>query len=265
MNKKIWTYSAIAYFVTWSIAFGNYWLFKTDKITHMELSLFHSLAAIGPALAAVISTYFFYGKKGLRRLFSKLKIYRPDRQTAFLILSPLVFFAIGLFIFRIIKNEWYSFAHFGEVNLSSFESVLAWLLPLLTYAILEEIGWRGFLLPHLQAKYSAWISTLFLALIWALWHLPFFFYRFDFSLGISIGFFFGIFVGAIILTSIYNSCDGFLTPVILFHFLNNFCSEFDKETIVIVLSVGFIFLAIWVYLSFDRNNLSKVDRMKIYF
>jgi len=36
----------------------------------------------------------------------------------------------------------------------------------------EEPGWRGFLLPHLQKKYSPLLSSIFVWLPWALWHAP---------------------------------------------------------------------------------------------
>lgn len=143
--------------------------------------------------------------------------------------------------------------------------LIIWLLPLMTYSILEEIGWRGFLLPHLQEKYNAWKATIFLTIIWALWHIPFLFYRFDFSPGISIGFFFGIFVGAIILTSIYNSSRGLLIPAMLFHFLNNLCSEFDKEIIVAVLSTGFVIIAVFIYKKYGQESLSETYRTQNYF
>jgi membrane protease YdiL (CAAX protease family) len=154
---------------------------------------------------------------------------------------------------------------FAKLNWSSINPFIIWLLPLLTYSIFEEIGWRGFLLPHLQSQYNAWKSTIILTVIWAIWHLPFFFYRFDFSIGISVGFFFGIFVGSIILTCIYNSSKGFLFPAITFHFLNNFCSEFDKEIIVAVLSTGFIFIAIYIFKKLGTDNLSLTDRQRNYF
>lgn len=38
----------------------------------------------------------------------------------------------------------------------------------------EEIGWRGYLQPRLQADTSALAANLLLGIIWALWHLPLF-------------------------------------------------------------------------------------------
>lgn len=265
LSKKILLYSIIAYGITWIIAFGIFFLFKEGDINKYKLNLYHSFAAIGPTVSTFITTYFFYGRTGLKKLIGKIGIRALDKETIMFIISPVIFFGFGLIIYAIIKSKGYSFGDFASLNWSSFNETIVWLLPLITYPIFEEIGWRGFLLPHLQEKYSAWKATIFLTIIWALWHIPFFFYRFDFSLGISIGFFFGLFVGAIILTSIYNSSKGMLLPVMLLHFLNNICSEFDKEIIVSVLSVGFIFVAIYIYIKFGKENLSHLNRMKIYF
>lgn len=264
-NKKIILYTSIAFTVTWTIAFGIYWLYNESAININQLNFFHSFAAIGPTIAALLTAYVFYGKQGVKQLIAKLKFTIPNKQSSLWVFSPLIIFIVGLLIFKIIKNDYYNFELFAKLNWSSINPFIIWLLPLLTYSIFEEIGWRGFLLPHLQSKYNAFKSTVILTVIWALWHLPFFFYRFNFSAGIAIGFFFGIFVGSIILTSIYNSNKGFLLPVIIFHFLNNFCSEFDKEIIVAVLSTGFIMMAIFIYKKFGATNLSKTNRQENYF
>jgi membrane protease YdiL (CAAX protease family) len=41
----------------------------------------------------------------------------------------------------------------------------------------EEIGWRGFALPHMSERSGLPISTLLLGVIWACWHLPLFFVK----------------------------------------------------------------------------------------
>jgi len=211
MERIIATYCTITFTVTWTIAFGIYWIY-----------------------------------------------------TNLVMFSPVLFFILGLFIYRIIKARWFGFGAYYLNNLSTASNMIVWILPLFTYSIFEEIGWRGFLLPHFQEKYNALTSTIYLTLIWAAWHIPFFLYRFDFSIFISIGFFLGITIGAIILTSIYNSNKGLLIPVMIFHFLNNLCSEFDKEIIVAVLSTGFVFIAIHIYKTLGKLNLSEIERTKNY-
>ena len=263
--KKVLVFTVIAYLTTWFVAFIIAFQFQKEGLSNEQINLYHSIAALGPSIAAIITTYIFYGRKGVKALLLKINFFIRSIKTYFLIFSPMLFFTLGILIYAITKSEWYDFKEFAFNNWYSFKIFIFWLLPLLSYSIFEEIGWRGFLLPHLQEKYNAWKSTIILTVIWALWHIPFFFYRFNFSIAIGIGFFLGIFVGAIILTSIYNSVRGFLVPVMLFHFFNNLFSSFDKEMIVAVISMGFVFVAVVIYKKYGKENLSQLERVKNYF
>jgi membrane protease YdiL (CAAX protease family) len=133
-----------------------------------------------PTLAAVIVTGLISGRAGIRALFRKLLITR-----------------VGL--------KWYAFAVFGIAAIcmaaillgnlfgpSPAASILSEGMPplsrpvelLLTvafYFILtgiltgEELAWRGFALPRLQAKYNALLSSVILSVPFTLFHLPLFF------------------------------------------------------------------------------------------
>jgi membrane protease YdiL (CAAX protease family) len=45
-------------------------------------------------------------------------------------------------------------------------------LGVLLFTLTEELTWRGFILPRLQAGISALTANLLLGLAWALWHTP---------------------------------------------------------------------------------------------
>jgi membrane protease YdiL (CAAX protease family) len=48
------------------------------------------------------------------------------------------------------------------------------LFTLLVVAIGEEAGWRGWMLPELQKRFSPLTSTIGVGIVWGLWHFPLF-------------------------------------------------------------------------------------------
>ena len=83
----------------------------------------------------------------------------------------------------------------------------------------EEMGWRGYVLPRLQAKYNALVSSLILGVVWGFWHLPKFLTPGNTS---SFGLFMvRIIAVAVIYTWIYNNTKGSLLLVTLFHATSN--------------------------------------------
>ncbi len=88
----------------------------------------------------------------------------------------------------------------------------------------EEVGWRGFALPRLQARYSPLVASLIIALMWFAWHLPliwpdpdpvppYIFYALSF-IPLSV-----------FLTWIYNRTHGSILAVGIAHISNNICGQ----------------------------------------
>lgn len=94
-----------------------------------------------------------------------------------------------------VEGRWYLFAlgYFAAIRLSvallhrvvfgQWPAFTQELVPLMLVASVflapmqagEEVGWRGYLLPGLSARMGLPVASLVVGVIWACWHLPFFF------------------------------------------------------------------------------------------
>ncbi|MGG5738126.1 MULTISPECIES: CPBP family intramembrane glutamic endopeptidase [Bacillus cereus group] len=88
---------------------------------------------------------------------------------------------------------------------------------------LEEIGWRGFLQPALQKRFSAFFSTVIVSVIWAIWHWPLWFIpgtnqtQRDF-----IAFIITTIAVSFLLTTIFNATKSIFMCLIFHALLNSF-------------------------------------------
>jgi membrane protease YdiL (CAAX protease family) len=160
------TFFVLTYALTWAIE--SPLVFLTDSVTGTQGLVLVILASNVPSVVAIVLTAIVFGRRALRKLLGRLLIWR---------VNPL----------------WYLVVILGPVALTGAVVGLNALMggpslslgmPLLGAAIFlgfsifpggalgEEIGWRGYALPRLQARRSALSASLMLAPIWALWHLP---------------------------------------------------------------------------------------------
>jgi membrane protease YdiL (CAAX protease family) len=88
----------------------------------------------------------------------------------------------------------------------------------------EEIGWRGYALPRLQARFSALVASLVLGTVWTLWHLPFWLLQDSFATygpGYLLPNWLAILPIAIIITWIVNNARGSALLAWAFHLTGN--------------------------------------------
>ena len=85
---------------------------------------------------------------------------------------------------------------------------------------LEELGWRGFLQPRLQRRFSALHASLGIGVVWGLWHVPMiltgtgdFTVFWEYMLNVT--------VMSVILGWLYNNTDGALPVVMIAHASHN--------------------------------------------
>ncbi|MCC3156684.1 CPBP family intramembrane metalloprotease [Hymenobacter sp. 15J16-1T3B] len=229
---------------SWLVLLTLYTAHRLGWLSYASLQLGYNLGAAGPALGAVLAARRHYGAAGLRALGRRLGPMPWSGVVRGLVLAPLVLLGAGLLSYPLATGQVFRFAVTqAQFHLGTPLSYLLWALPLLSYAVLEEIGWRGFLLPHLQQHHSALTSTVLLTGIWGCWHAPMFLYRLQFSPWMTVGFFLSLLVGALLLTAVFNASGGSVLACAAFHLANNAASAFDQEYVVVVVGAGYVLLA----------------------
>ena len=179
----------------------------------------HVLGALGPIAAAFIVIGAVAGRAGVADLLARMGRWRVGVPWLLAgVVSPLVLLALAVLGVRVATGAW------PDVGALAGRDAAWWLGGLaaaLAYGVGEETGWRGFLLPRLQTRWSALAATFVLTLAWAAWHVPMFAYRFDFGVVEVVGFFVGLFAGAVLLTALYNGSGGSVLVVAAWHALWN--------------------------------------------
>lgn len=132
---------------------------------------------------------------------------------------------------------------------TEFETIIALILggdvvapqyPLIGYVInfaitlflagaIEELGWRGFLQPRLQRRFSALSASVAIGALWGLWHVPMIVAGAgDFT--VFWEYMINIIVISVIFGWLYNSTDGALLVVMIAHAAHNMPAFGDATT-----------------------------------
>ena len=260
-------YFILAYAISWAVelplaASAQGWL-----QTPVPAPL-HYLASFGPMLSALIVTAATEGSPGIRQLLAELLKWRVGLGWfLFSTLSPLALFVAAATVGYATDGKWPDLALLGEVDYLPYLGPMgAFLLWLLTFGLGEELGWRGYALPRLQKAHTALTATLILGLIWALWHLPAFFYKDTYvAMGLITGLpllLLSILAASVVFTWLYNSTRGSLLMVILFHALFDFLSVSSAGggAGAAIMSAGVMIWAVLIVILFKPANLSHKQK-----
>jgi uncharacterized protein len=211
-RNPIIAFFVLAYSLSWIIE--SPLVFLGDSVTTTQGLILIILASNVPSLLGIVLTAIVLGRGALRKLLGRLLIWR---------VNPLWYLVVFLGPVALVG---------GVVPLNALVGgpALSLGMPLLGAAIFlgfsifpgsalgEEIGWRGYVLPRLQSRMSALSASLFLAPIWALWHLPLWLQGKPFQTPtLYAGFVVSAFALSVILTWVYNSTGGSLLLIVLLH------------------------------------------------
>ena len=252
-------YLIIAFGITWSILFPLIFIYTGLNLYLREI--WHSFGAIGPAIASILILYRRTDKNMTDWLKKGLSII-PKSKLILFAFFPLIIFGISIII-EILLGISNIPDVLKENNILDGFDLFILFLPSLSYGFFEELGWRGYLLPKLQKYLNALKSTFILTIIWYLWHLPMFFYRFD--LFFALFFMFPLLLsGSIVFTFLFNESKGSLLMVIILHLSYDIVSSKGFSTLAIILvSAFFIMMDIRAIKVFGTESLSQEEKIVI--
>ncbi len=207
----------VAYFVLVLVSVGIAALVLLVFPARLPTPIVLLLASWLPNTVGVALTARADGRAGLRQLFSRAVRWRFSGwwyAVALVLPVAAVMVAIG-------------FGGVVGIQAPRFITNLNVLIPLFVLNFLagplgEELGWRGFALPKLQARWGALSSSLMLGIAWWSFHTP------GFALGLFPAGFTPVvsLIGAIALTILitwmFNNTGGSLIPGSLMHLSINF-------------------------------------------
>ena len=209
----------LAFALTWPIDLSNAGVLPFQ--VPFAVAIF---VGYGFVIASLVMTGITLGKEGVIALLKSFMIWRVRWQwylVAFLFIPSMqltsVFLSAALRQTPVDFSTVFAYKIFGP-------SANLWLLivPFFLFDAIangEEIGWRGYVLPHLQARYSALVASLIIGVIWGFWHLPKYLSHWDTIT-------FVIFMAAttaraVLYTWLYNNSKGSLLLTTLFHASSN--------------------------------------------
>ena len=219
-------YFVLTYAATWIFLgpFVYLWRVVLDRSFEPWLLVFFP-GAYGPTIAALLMTYVLEGRKGIKHLLAKLLIWRvPGIWYLCVILLPIALLLLAV-----------GFSDFRETALATFvpgnllAAIPLYLLVALPFGPLgEELGWRGFALPRLQARFTPLVSSLILGVIWTFWHTPMFWFPgaaipsfLELSLFSVLLYLALVTAEAVLFTVVFNYTQGSVLIAILFHLAFN--------------------------------------------
>jgi len=228
MDKRKTIFAILVFYVI-AILF-RYLTNKTQILSGLDNTFIRTiLQGIGPAIGALTATKLFR--------IQKTMTLKGNFENHFVPFSIYWLFPIVLIT---------TVAYFTKGTLP-----IVAIFSILTYGLLEEIGWRGFL-KQLLAPLPKFVGILVITILWFIWHL-----NFDLSSS-NLIFFLILLLGSWGIGLVAEKTNS-LFAVAAFHSTNNLFSELNllKSILLVVL------LGIWILSIIYRHKFEKLQKYNI--
>jgi uncharacterized protein len=231
--------------LTFGLSWMVWWPGMSDRLG-LDPVLSGLIGAFGPSLAGLVTVTLFEGRQALGDLLRRLLLWRVSlRWYFFVLLYPAALSLTATLVHVLLGGAWPDFARPPFVSAyplppeAGSVPFLLFLLPVFLQQTLvgssmgEELGWRGYLLPRLQAQPwprsapKALVASLLVGAIWGFWHLPLALTPENPMSETPFGWtMLDLMASAVLFTLVYNRTRGSLLLALLFHSAFNMAALF---------------------------------------
>jgi membrane protease YdiL (CAAX protease family) len=175
-----WLFFILAFVLSWLFWVPAAVLSQSDP--PFPLGILFLLGGFGPSISGVVMVYWTQNKTARYDFWQRVFGFRRIGRVwyAFTLLVFPVIAALGVSA-EVLAGR--SPPFFPYLAALAAEPVLVLWLPVIALQVAllgplsEELGWRGYAIDALQAKWSALVSSLVVGIFWSVWHGPLFFIR----------------------------------------------------------------------------------------
>lgn len=204
------------------LLFASVAILNNYEIIDIEIPIepFLVIGSWTPNIAAFIVIAFILKRSGgVRNLFRRWTMWKESPFWYLVAISPLLVAGVAAILYHFID---------GTPPAEPMESVTIpmlaamFILALITGAMGEELGWRGFALPWLQTRMSALWSSVVIGAVWGSWHLPLWFTGLGWEVMSFWLFTYNCIAISVIMTWVCNNTKGNMVLITLLHLFYNF-------------------------------------------
>ena len=168
-RRPLLAFILLAFLISWT-ALGVLALLDVEPGINVG-GLLWLIGGLGPPVAAVVVTQIADGSESTRELLRRVVRWRVGwRWYGVAVLFPGAVVISALLLDSQIRDV--------TTPIPGPEFVLLFVGLVIANSIigggLEEIGWRGFMLPRLQSSFDALTASVVVGVVWMLWHAPLF-------------------------------------------------------------------------------------------
>jgi len=182
------------------------------------------LTGTSPSIAGLLMVIWLYGWRGVPKLVLQLNLRPINKTWRMLTVCLLLPLGVAVLTVSVLARFGFTAPHLAPHWLTGYLYTAVIGEGFAGAGLFEEIGWRGFALPHLQRRYSALVSSLIIGLVWACWHFQNFFALDPFPVFVDpfpwtevMIYVPTVMVYSVIFTWVYNSTEGSLSAVVVLH------------------------------------------------